>query len=127
MESPTDSTNSIEANDPALHLLDSIHRIPLGFIDVTPRTPGAAGIAWRSAFIGQPITNAAAKPMIGDISGATNMAPITTAVLSASKPSTAIVTDIHIRDENRHAKYLNSGPSWNKLLTILRRSASGTR
>ncbi len=32
MESPTDSTNSIEANDPALCLLDSIHRIQLGFI-----------------------------------------------------------------------------------------------
>ena len=50
MASPTDSTNSIEANDPALRLLDSIHRIPLGFIDVTPRSPGAAGIAGRSAF-----------------------------------------------------------------------------
>jgi signal transduction histidine kinase len=50
MGTPTGSTNSIEANYPALLLVDSIQRIQLGFIDVTPRTSGVAGIAGRSAF-----------------------------------------------------------------------------
>lgn len=78
---------------------------------------------------GHPMTTAAAVPRTGSMSGATSMAPITTAVESARIPSTAIAVANNIREANR-VKNWRRGTPWGKRWPITSRrsmSSSGSR
>ena len=57
------------------------------------------------------VTVAPAAAVIGVISGATNIAPITTAAESASSPNAAMLADSTIRRLKRTTYSTNSGPS----------------
>ncbi len=58
------------------------------------------------------VTMAPATAVIGVIIGATNIAPMTTAAESASRPNAAIDADSMIRKLKRTTYSRNSGPSW---------------
>ena len=65
------------------------------------RDPAATSSARLMIRRGQPMTIAAAAPRTGNMSGATSIAPMTTAVESPRMPNTAIAVDNIMRDTKR--------------------------
>jgi hypothetical protein len=70
------------------------------------------------------MTIAAAAPRTGNMSGATNMAPITTAVESAKIPNTAIAVESIISEANRVKNWRRDIPWGKSRLMTERRSRS---
>lgn len=74
----------------------------------------------------QPMTSDAARPMIGPISGAINMAPTTTEVESCSSPRAATTTERLISTENRRSDG-GVGYSMSESIAARRSSADSRR
>ena len=66
-------------------------------MDTAATTPTISARAARPRSRGSPRTSARAMPKMGVINGATSMAPMTTAVLLATRPKLAISVDTATR------------------------------
>ena len=85
--------------------------------------PPATRAALRNAWRGSAIASAAAVPSTGVMSGASNMAPITTATESAKSPNAATTTDsVIITAKSR----FHPGGGCNAIFAMIRRRCSGS-